>query len=967
MLNDYQSLLFLREQAGVMAAACRIPTLAVLAVLLGGAAAYGALATEDDIFYKGLETRSLGSLMEAHLKAKAGAPATTTPGVPTAVGGNALALANVEYQKALQARIIGDRDAAFRKAKQYFEQAIAEAAQATKAIPVEKTMDRYNARLTVLKTRKTLADMIFEQWLKTDLDYLQITDRRAGDRQRTIDLLKVAGDQYKASLEDCRTWMSELDRMDMKERLKYTNTFDREIRRTQREAQYSSDWITYYYGWVLPVDYVPADKERSRKQLLDDAITAFQAYTTTRTPDRVSAKWYAHMVIGMAYREMGKFDEALQSLAIADTTRITNPTEVERLKIRVAYERALTILRQGKKEEARKVIEEARKTFKEKLDNDIFGIAMNFVEAESYVLEGADKNDAATRKKGFDILRQMYTRPAPFPTIIEQVTKVLGGGGGGTGTETGTTPEDPFAIWIEAQAKLAEAEQKAQTDPKAAGDACKRAADLFKLYVEKAGPKDPKYPEAIYFQAECLLKLAQKAEAADGFRKVADEFPKYQYASAAARYTISIRGELYEKAGTEENRQGYEDALKWFVDKWLASDADQIYYYGLILNRGKKFTEAAEAFSKLADKSPLYPESRYWIPVCRLEHFREKILATRDKQLIISTAVTVSRDLLAYVDYAFSMKGKGLPTEKENQLIEWAEAACINAAEVFLYPEVELFDRALPILADTEKRFPALDNVARGRVLKLRIEAYQKSGKLKEANDTLNDFLKIAKPDEVGPILGGLFKAMTEDVRALVGRNTKEAMELAAKQVDRAKTLGETLRGWLEKSPLADKTTQVENNRYSLAELYLAVGRHQDALLIYQEIGGSQPEVEQKDPKTGKGLPLKEDCIYGQARAHEGIGDMAPDAAQGKPHYEKALDQWRILKDIAAADRTIDHQVLWEREYHLFYCKFKLGAKQEVNQALKELKILRHPEPLGGKDPALQSKFLQLLAQSAGG
>jgi tetratricopeptide (TPR) repeat protein len=200
-----------------------------------------------------------------------------------------------------------------------------------------------------------------------------------------------------------------------------------------------------------------------------------------------------------------------------------------------------------------------------------------------------------------------------------------------------------------------------------------------------------------------------------------------------------------------------------------------------------------------------------------------------------------------------------------------------------------------------------------------------------------------------------------------VGRNTKEAMELAAKQVDQAKTLGETLRGWLEKSPLADKTTQIENNRYALAELYLAVGRHQDALLIYQEIGGPQPEVDQKDPKTGKGLPLKEDCIYGQARAHEGIGDTAPDAAQGKPHYEKALDQWRILKDITAADRTIDRQVLWEREYHLFYCKFKLGAKQEVNQALKELKILRHPDPLGGKDPALQSKFLQLLAQSAGG
>jgi len=938
-----------------MAAVCRILAFGVLAVFLGSAAARAAPMSEDDVLYKGLEMRGLGSLMEAHLKAKAAAPVAPTPGVKTSTGvSHALALADIEHKRAVQARIIGERDAAFKKAKQYYEQAIAEGAKAMSAVAADKTMDRYNARLVVLRVRKTLADMIFEEWLKTDLDYLQITDRRGGDRQRAIELLKVALDQYKAALEDARTWMSELDRMDMRERLKYANTVEREVKKTQREAQYSSDWITYYYAWVLPVDYVPAPKERSRKQLLDDAITAFMAYT--KMPDRVSAKWYAHMVIGLAYRELEKFDEALQALAIADTTKIKDPTEVDRLRIRVAYERALTILRQGKKEESRKVIEEARKTWKQKLDNDLFGVAMDLVEAESYVLEGADRNDPAIRKKGFDILRRMYGRPPPFPTIVESVTKNLGGGGDGE-----AAPTDPFAIWIEAKARLAEAEQKVQSDPKAAGEACKRAAELFKLYVEKAGPKDPKYPEAVYTQAACLLKTGQKAEAADGFRKVADEFPKYQYAAAAARYTISIRGETYEKAGTEENRQAYEDALKWFVDKWLASDADQIYYYGLILNRGKKFTEAAEAFGKVPDGSPLYPDSRYWIPVCRLEHFREKILASRDKQLSISTAVTVSRDLLAYVGYAFSMKGKGLPPEKENQLIDWAEAACINAAEVFLYPEVELFDRALPILADTEKKFPNLDNVARGRILKLRIEAYQKLGRLKEANDTLDDFLKIAKPDEIGPVLGGLFKAMTEDVRAMVARNTRESLALAATQVDQAKALGDTLRGWLEKSALPDKAIQIENNRYSLAELYLAVGRYQEALTIFQEIGGMKPHDVQK------GQAIKEECVYGQARGHEGLGDTAPDAAQGKAHFETALDMWRILKEIASADKSADRQILWEREYHLYYCKFKLGQKQEVHEALKTKQILVRPEPLGGKDSALQSKFLQLLAQSAGG
>ena len=991
-------LTFVGGVAPVMRAVSGTVVLVVLAAVLGGAAAGGTPgkpsatspstkptsptppskpiapsvpSAPEDPFYKGLEARGLSSLMEAYLKSKsapstATAPGTKTPGAPP---GSALALATLECQKGVAAKIIGDRDAAFKKAKQYYEQALAEASHALAAVPADKTTDRFNARLAVLKIRLALADMIYKQWLDKDLEYLEITDRRAGDRQAAIALLKVAGDQYRAVLEDCKAWLSDIDHLDPAGRAKYFN-FDREVKKAQRDAQYSSDWITYYYAWVLPVDYTPAEKERSRKQMLDDAITAFMAYT--RMPDRVSAKWYAHMIIGLCYRELGKFDEALQSLAIADTTKIKDPDEVAKLRIRVAFERAQTLLRQGKKEEARKVVGEARTAWKDKLGNALFGVALSFVEADSYILEGADKNDASVRKKGFDILQQMYNRPEPFPTIVEQVITSLGGAAGVGAATAEAIPEDPFVMRMEGKAKMNEGEQKAATDAKAAGEAYKRAAALFRAYAQKAGPQDPNYPEAVYFEAACLSKINQKAEAAEGFFKVADGFPKFMYAKDAARYAVKFRGEMYMDAGTEENRQAYEDVLKWFVAKWLDIDPEQQYYYGITLNRGRKFIEAGDAFKRVSEKLSMYPESRYWIPVCRLENFREKIVPSGQKELIVGEAVNVSRDLLAYAAYAFAAKGKGLPKEKEDQLLEWAEAAYVNAAEVFLYPEVALFDRALPILADTEAKF-TLSEFMRGRILKLRIEAYQKSGKLKDAQETLTAFLKVAKPDEVGPVLRGLFKAMTDDVREAVKRNTPESRETASKQVDAAKALGDMLRQWLEQSAIPDKAEQIVNNRYDVAELYLAVGRYKDALGIYQEIGGPQPHVLKKDPKTGKDLPLKEECIYGQARAHEGLGETAADAAQAKASYETAIEMWRVLKDIAEADREkgADRGSLWERRYHLCYCRYKLGFKQEVLEVLKAWKSMNEAtaakEPMGGKDPAMQQKFIQLTAACSGG
>jgi tetratricopeptide (TPR) repeat protein len=930
------------------------------AVLIASASVGRTEGAPDDLFVKGLGDRGLTTLLEAYLKQKTsgaepspgatpGATPGTTPGAAAgATGGEKAMLAELAVKKADGAKNVGEKEGFYKEARKFYEEAIDEGVKAFAAIPLEKTEDRNKLRIQILKQRLDLANLIYQKWLDTDIQFLEITDRRGGDRAHAGELLKVSVEQYKAIATDTAAWLSEIDRFSITERSKFQNTgYDRQLRKVQAQAKFFEACASFYYGWLLPVDYKPADKQATRKQILDEAITACMEETRILR-DNMPQKWYSYILIGAAYREQGKFKEALEALAMAN-----NKSATDSIKIRADYERARTLLRQGDFAGARKQIDDARNQWKEKLDADLYGLSLPLVEAESYILESQKSNDPAAKEKGVALLRTVSERKPPWPTVVQWVTEGLLGS-----QVTDMDKMDPFQLMMMAGDNM----QKG----KDSGDvkAMETAAALYKKYIEKTGAKDPKYAEALYSQAACLLQLGRKAEAAECFQKVAEEKPDYPYAAAAAKYTVSARGQVYDAAQTDENRQAYEDALKWFCAKWLKTDPEQQYYYAYILTRGKKFLEAGEAFAKVPETAEHYLEARYWVALCGMEQFRDKILPANDKQLVVTRARVVAQDLMAFVDFAMKANAD---EKKKAQLMEWAEAASMAVADIYLYPEVGLPGEAMPVLDSVEQRFK-LDDEARGRVLKLRITAQQALGKLDDAQKTLDAFLKLAKPEEVGPVLRGLFKALTDDVRELIRRSQKEQ---AAGKVEQAKVLGDQLRDWLAKSALPDKAERIEGNRYDLAELYLAVGKiegkvdgYATALAIYREIGGDHPEKPAKD-KDGKDLPMKEDCVTGLGRIYEAMGDAGGDPKTAKDNYEAALGMWKILLAAAEGERGVDLQLVWERRYHFFYCFFnydKQANAKDVRDALKKLEVIN--KGLGGKDPAIKQKFAQLYGQA---
>jgi tetratricopeptide (TPR) repeat protein len=955
-----------------------IGLVAVGAILACGTVGLGASAPEDPML-RGLQDRGLLTLMQQYLKQR-GTAAPSTPGGATlrapssdqvrGTWGQKLAVARLEAQQGSLVTNRGEREVHFAKARQIYEEVIQEATQNAASA---SGLERNKTQLDILRIRQEFANMVFQQWLKEDLNILELTDRSGGDRPHATELLKVCADQYKAIDAVTSQMLSELDRMTIQERTKFFSVGQLELRRIDRESRYNEAWVNYYYAWVLPPDYAPQGKDqRSRADILNDAITAFHQFTSIKE-DRVSAKWFSYMVVGLAYRELGKYDEALQSLAQADGCNAVAEKDREPLKMRIAFERALTLLRKGDTQGCRKVIDDARTFWGDKLDKSLYGVGLPLLEGETYVVEGTKANNKDLIEKGLSMLTPLAQRPNPWPQIVLWVTNRLSPGAG-TGADA-----PPQQLWLMANDKM----EKAKGEKGEVKDAklMAEAADLFKRYAEKVGPKDGNFADAVYRSGACYLSLGRDPEAATMFREVVDKAPNYQYATAAGRYYLTIRGQEYEKkAKTEENRAAYEEALRWFLEKYPDTDPEQRFFYGMILYVGKKYEQAAQEFRKVPEKTEHYPDARYWAPLCLLEKLRDKDIADalnarakgdpKPMQAIPGRARTVSKDLLDFANYALQVPAND---KRKPELAEWARLAYFNAGELMTYPEVGLDAEALPILEDLQKKFQ-LDDESIGRILKIQIASLMKLNELEKAFKKLNDWLKVAKPDEVGPVMAGLFKAFIDDVSGLVDRSEKlrksgqtdqaEALtKQAATKVEQAKALGEQLRAWLEQSTLPDKAVQIENNRYDLAQLFLAVRHYAEARDLYHQIAGPKPWI------IKPGEPLKEEIVLGLAQAYEGLGEVTTDPAQSKQNFETAFEIWYVLfSAIEGAERGADLQLRWDRRYHMFYGRFRSDPEKygkEVYEALYTLYLMTSPAALGGKDTVLQQKYRDLYALAA--
>jgi hypothetical protein len=189
----------------------------VLALVLMTASSLAFGAAGEDPMLKGLQDRGLKTLSDLYVKQKPVVPVAPVGAAALPPGASKADQAKAQQDLALTSKNVAERDEAFKSAKTLYEQAIAEATTSAAAIPQEKIVERSAARLSLLKMHETVGNMLFLQWLKNDLDFLEVTDRRFGDRAPILALLKEATAQYKACLDDATAWDTALGRMDVKQ------------------------------------------------------------------------------------------------------------------------------------------------------------------------------------------------------------------------------------------------------------------------------------------------------------------------------------------------------------------------------------------------------------------------------------------------------------------------------------------------------------------------------------------------------------------------------------------------------------------------------------------------------------------------------------------------------------------------------------------------------------------------------
>jgi tetratricopeptide (TPR) repeat protein len=333
------------------------------------------------------------------------------------------AKAVAEATKAEAAGTLAEREDRFLNARQYYQRAIDDAVKAMRA--TKEKSDHSRIQYDILQMRMALSDMILLKWMRPDLDLLEASDRRAGDRSHAAELAKAAFDLnwYRGILGDITGVVNDMDFVSPAERTKDFIERSQELRRLERQAEFSRGLANFYYGWLLSPDFKPnrANGEMSKRDLLNDAKSIMEKLAK-ELPSDAAAKWHAQVFIAICQRELDRHELALEALAAAEQCKGLPEDQQAALKIRIGLERARTLLAKGDEAAARKAIEDTRKAGGDRVKKSVYGLALDLAEAESYAAEGERTAKDDLKQKGAAMFKALAARPDPWPTLVRGVT-----------------------------------------------------------------------------------------------------------------------------------------------------------------------------------------------------------------------------------------------------------------------------------------------------------------------------------------------------------------------------------------------------------------------------------------------------------------------------------------------------------------------------------------------------------------
>ena len=466
-----------------------------------------------------------------------------------------------------------------------------------------------------------------------------------------------------------------------------------------------------------------------------------------------------------------------------------------------------------------------------------------------------------------------------------------------------------------------------------------RAIEVAEYFYRKAVRVPPDLlPEIVFNLGVAQLHRGRRFEAACMFLAVARDYQEFHQAQFSAAAAVQVASELAEDPSLRDRseiQEVYLEALAVLTENFPHSDDARYWQFFLaqLLHDLGRYDEAVEAFSRVE------PAHAYYI---HAEFLRIRSLAASLREYHAGSEARAaesgarSREVIAavevFVELADAARAKGFDDALLRDFLAEAE---LFAAEALLDLGKDRFPQALARLEGFEQRYPGQSRLI-GRVLRVRIIAYEHLGCLEDAERTLPEYIR-SDPENAGATLQALFESLREDIDRLKRRGRHAD---ADKKAASALLLARQIHRWASTDPSRVGPEQ----RYAI-DLQLA-----QALLQAEQYEKARGAFAKCLAVEAQGSP---DGANHDIRALHGHAESLYQLKQ----YEQALPLFfRVCQLLSPPDRLWFKSLLRDLQ-----CRTQLEhGPDDIIKVIRQQKFLHND--MGGRE--LRRQFDALLRQN---
>jgi len=442
-------------------------------------------------------------------------------------------------------------------------------------------------------------------------------------------------------------------------------------------------------------------------------------------------------------------------------------------------------------------------------------------------------------------------------------------------------------------------------------------------------------PEILYNLGVAYLERGRRLDAGRMFLAVARDHRQFRGAQVAATAAVQVASELDgdpSLSSRPEVRALYLDALDVLTKNFPHSDDARYwqFFFAQLLHDLGRYDEAIEAFSRVE------PGHEYSVHAGLLR-IRSMAASLREHSEnpeagaaeLPRRVAEVDEAVEAFVESADAARAGGFDDSFLQSFLAEAE---LLAAEALLGLGKEQSPRALTRLEGFEQRYPGRRRLI-GRVLRVRIIAYERLGRLQDAEKALPEYIR-SDPDGAGATLQALFESIREEIAQLKHRGRDQ--EAHHKSMS-ALVLARQIHEWASADPAHVRPEQKYAIDLQLAQALLQAGCHDEAQSAFAACLATDA---QRSP----------DGASHDARALYGHGE----ALYQLERYQQALPLFHsVYEELSPADALWFKALLRDLQ-----CRTRLEHPPgDIIKVIRQQKFLHND--MGG--PELRSQFEALL------